>query len=78
MQESENFLMFNSLDKYLMILATLLFRSELYSVRVNKLTLIATFRVIKTDVYNAKKDNSGHHDGIGMIVSPVKFKNLEP
>lgn len=61
-----------------MILARLLFRSEIYPIRINKLTMIAIFKVVNTDVYNAEREVSGHHDGIGMIVSPVKFKNLEP
>lgn len=78
LQENDNFLMYNTLDKYLSILANLLINSEIYNERVNKLTLIATFRVVKTDIYNSKKDLTGHHDGIGMVVSPVKFKNLEP
>ena len=70
--------MYNKIDEYLLILCQLMDKSEMFSERVNRLTLIATFRVVKTDIYNAKKDISGHHDGIGMIVSPVKFKNLEP
>ena len=78
LQENDNFLMYNTLDKYLNILASLLGNSDIYNERINKLTLIATYRVIKTDIYNEKKDISGHHDGIGMVVSPVKFKNLEP
>ena len=78
LQESDNFLMYNTLDKYLGILANILYNSEIYNERISKLTLIDTFRVVKTDVYNAKKDITGHHDGIGMVVSPVKFKNLEP
>jgi hypothetical protein len=70
--------MYNTIDQYLMILARILFRSEIYPLRINKLALIAVFKVVNTDVYNAAREVSGHHDGIGMIVSPVKFKNLEP
>ena len=70
--------MYNTLDKYLNILGKIISTSEIYNERICKLTLIATFRVVKTDIYNAKKDITGHHDGIGMVVSPVKFKNLEP
>jgi len=57
-----------------------LYRSEIYPVKVNKLALIAIFRVVNTTVYNIgnKGDPQGHSDGIGILVSPVKFKNFEP
>ena len=72
--------MFNSLDSYLQILAQILFRSEIYPIRVQKLALIAIFKVVNVNIYNqgSKHDASGHSDGIGILVSPVKFKNLEP
>ena len=73
--------MFNSLDQYLQTLARILHRNEIYPVRVNKLALIATFKVVNVDCFNqagGKRDATGHSDGIGILVSPVKFKNLEP
>ena len=72
--------MFNSLDQYLQILARILHRNEIYTSRVNKLSLIATFKVVNVDCFNqgSKRDATGHSDGIGILVSPVKFKNLEP
>ena len=80
MQSSEVLLMFNSLDEYLQILARILHRQEIYPVRVKKLALIATFKVVNIDLVNQgiKRDATGHSDGIGILVSPVKFKNLEP
>ena len=47
---------------------------------MQKLALIATFKVVNVNIYNqgSKHDASGHSDGIGILVSPVKFKNLEP
>ena len=63
------------------ILARILHRNEIYPTRVNKLALIATFKVVNVDCFNmggAKRDATGHSDGIGILVSPVKFKNLEP
>lgn len=80
LQSSEPLLMFNSLDQYLQILARILHRNEIYTVRVNKLALIATFKVVNVDCFNqgSKRDASSHSDGIGILVSPVKFKNLEP
>lgn len=38
------------------------------------------FKVVNVDCFNQgnRKDASGHSDGIGILVSPVKFKNLEP
>jgi len=55
--------------------------NEIYPTRVNKLALIATFKVVNVDCFNqggSKRDATGHSDGIGILVSPVKFKNLEP
>ena len=72
--------MFNSLDVYLQILARIINRNGIYPARVNKLALIATFKVVNVDCFNQseKRDATGHSDGIGILVSPVKFKNLEP
>ena len=82
LQSSEPLLMFNSLDQYLQILARILHRNEIYPTRVKKLALIATFKVVNVDCFNQgsdiKRDATGHSDGIGILVSPVKFKNLEP
>ena len=73
--------MFSSLDQYLQILARITHRHSIYPVRVQKLALIATFKVVNVDCFNAgsnQRDATGHSDGIGILVSPVKFKNLEP
>jgi len=80
LQSGEALLMFNTLDQFLKILAQILFRSEIYPERVNKLALIAIFRVVNTTIYNqsSQHDPQGHSDGIGILVSPVKFKNFEP
>lgn len=80
LQSSEPLIMFNSLDQYLQILAQILVRNELYPMRVNKLALIATFKVVNVACFNqgSARDATGHSDGIGILVSPVKFKNLEP
>ncbi len=52
LQSAEPLLMFNSLDQYLQILALILHRNEMYPVRVNKLALIATFKVVNVDCFN--------------------------
>ena len=52
LQSSEPLLMFNSLDQYLQTLARILHRHEIYSVRVQKLALIATFKVVNVDCFN--------------------------
>ena len=52
LQSSEPLLMFSSLDKYLQILARILHRNEIYPTRVNKLALIATFKVVNVDCFN--------------------------
>ena len=82
-QSNDAFLMFNSLDIFLQILARLLFRSELYPTRVNKLALISVYRIVNTNIYNQfnrhDPTNSSLSDGVGcLLVSPVKFKNFEP
>lgn len=80
LQSNEPLLMFNSLDQYLQILARILHCNKIYPTRVNKLALIATFKVVNVDCFNqgSQRDATGHSDGIGILVSPVKFKNLEP
>lgn len=70
--------MFTCLDKFLQVLARILYRSEIYPTRVNKLTIFALYRIVNTSIYNQGKDSQGHSDGIGVIVSPIKFKNFEP
>lgn len=73
--------MFGSLDQYLQILARILHRHDVYPVRVQKLALYATFKVVNVNCFNAgnnQRDATGHSDGIGILVSPQKFKHLEP
>jgi len=52
LQSSEPLLMFSSLDQYLQILARILHRQEVYGVRVQKLALIAVFKVVNVDCFN--------------------------
>lgn len=56
-QTAEAFLMYNSLDVYLQILAQILFRSEVYPSRINKLALIAIYRVVNTNIYNQQNSH---------------------
>lgn len=72
--------MYNTLDKYVQILARLIFQSEIYPLRINKLALIAIYRVVNTNIYNLgnKNDATGISEQGGILVSPVKFKNFEP
>ena len=52
LQAAEALLMFNSLDQYLQIICQIVGRSELYPTRINRLALIALYRVINTKIYN--------------------------
>jgi hypothetical protein len=59
-------------------LAHILFRGNIHNERVKKLTLFALFRVLNVDVYNPTIIEKNYSDGIGILVSPSKFKNFEP
>jgi hypothetical protein len=52
LQHAEALIMFNSLDQFLQVLAQILFRSEMYPQRLNKLAIIALFRIVNTAIYN--------------------------
>ena len=54
--------------------------SERYPARVNKIAMIALYRVINTTIYNQNvlHDLEAHQNGIGILVSPVKLKNMQP
>ena len=52
---------------------------NLHNSRVKRLALFALYRVVNTMVYNSgSSDKPTHSDGIGILVSPSKFKNFEP
>lgn len=79
LQEGEPFLMFNSIDQYLQVLARVLHRAELYPERTQKLAMLAIYKVVNVDLLNqGDRDGSGHTDGTGILFSPIKYKNLEP
>ena len=42
--------------------------------------MIALYKVINTNIYNQNTlhDLEPHQNGIGILVSPVKFKNFQP
>ena len=52
--------------------------STIYPHRVNKLAMIALYRILNTSIYNqnTQHDLEPHQNGIGILVSPVKFKNF--
>jgi hypothetical protein len=80
LQHAEALLMFNTLDNFLQVLAQILFRSDIYPTRVIKLAMISLFRIVNTSIYNQSTQNDlhQHSEGIGLLVSPVKFKNFQP
>lgn len=52
LQGTDPLLMFNNLDQYLQIVCSVLGQSDIYPIRVNKLAMIALFKVINTSIYN--------------------------
>lgn len=52
LQHAEALLLFNTLDQFLSVLALILFRSEIYPIRVIKLAIISVYRIINTGIYN--------------------------
>lgn len=52
LQGNDPLLMFNQLDQYLQTICVVLGQSEFYPIRVNKLAMIALFKIINTSIYN--------------------------
>lgn len=51
----------------------------MHNERVKKLALFSLYRVVNYDIYNQSSvDRQNFSDGIGILVSPSKFKNFEP
>lgn len=72
-------IVFDSLGIYIEILAQILFKGNLHNERVKKLALFGLYRVVSLDMYNqANIEKQNYSDGIGILVSPSKFKNFEP
>lgn len=79
MQNAEALIVYESLGSYVETVAQILFRGNLHNSRVKRLALFALYRVVNTAVYNSGgSDKPTHSDGIGILVSPIKFKNFEP
>jgi hypothetical protein len=66
------------LGLYIETLAHILFRGNIHNERVKKLALFALYRVVNVDIYNPTILDRNYSDGIGILVSPSKFKNFEP
>lgn len=75
LQYAEPLIIFDSLGYYIETLAQILFKGNLHNERVKKLVLFALYRVVNVEIYNQNEKNL---DGIGILVSPSKFKNFEP
>lgn len=79
LQYAEPLIVYDSLGLYIETLALILFRGEIHNERVKKLALFALYRVVSVDVYLMNmSEKYGYSDGIGILVSPSKFKNFEP
>lgn len=71
--------MHESLGQYIDMIAGILFRSNSYSEKIKKLALFALYRVVNTIIYQQSiGEKQSHTDGIGILVSPSKFKSFEP
>ena len=79
LQYAEALIVYESLGPFIEGIAQILFRGDLHQERLKRLALFSLYRVVNTQVYNqsgAEKPN--HTEGIGILVSPSKFKNFEP
>jgi hypothetical protein len=83
---SEALLFHKCLSDYIHTVAQIIFRGELHTIKVKKLAIFATYQVVTTTIYNqgVGPDNiaggsGAKRDGkIGLLISPMKFKNFEP
>ena len=65
MQFADALIVYESLGQYIEVLARILFRGDLHTERVKKLSLYALYRVVNTNVYNqTSSDKHNHSDGI--------------
>jgi hypothetical protein len=78
LQFAEPLIIFDSVGLYIESLAHILYMGNLHNERVKKLALFALYRVVSMDVYNTPAFEKNYADGIGLLVSPSKFKNFEP
>ena len=79
LQSAEPLIVFDSLGLYIETIAHILFRGTIHNERVKKLALFALYKVVNIDVYNQQNfEKQNYSDGIGILVSPSKFKNFEP
>ena len=61
------------------MIAGLLFRGNQYSDKIKKIALLTLYRIVNTMIYQQPAgDKHTHSDGIGLLVSPTKFKSFEP
>lgn len=77
---SEALLFHKTLGEYIHTIAQIIFRGELHITRVKKLAIFSMYSVVTTTIYNqGSEDHSNNRDGkIGLLISPMKFKNFEP
>lgn len=83
LQVSEYLLFHKSLQDYIYSVAQLIFRTDLHTVKVKKLAIFAMYKVVTTNIYNqgSNQEQSSSKGGpgkYGLLISPMRFKNLEP
>jgi hypothetical protein len=82
LQVSEALLFHKTLGDYIHSIAQIIFRGDLHVSRVKKLAIFSIYSIVTTTIYNQGNQDqagSGNRDGkIGLLISPMKFKNFEP
>jgi hypothetical protein len=80
LQVSEALLFHKNLGDYIHTIAQIIFRGELHILRVKKLAIFSMYSIVITTIYNqGNEESNNNRDGkIGLLISPMKFKNFEP
>lgn len=78
LQVSEALLFHKTLGEYIHTIAQIIFRGELHITRVKKLAIFSLYSVVTTTIYNQANGDPNHDGKIGLLISPMKFKNFEP
>lgn len=82
LQMSEALLFHKNLGEYIHTIAQIIFRDELHITKVKKLVIFSMYQIVTTTIYNQGNQDqcaNQNRDGrIGLLISPMKFKNFEP
>ena len=68
---------YKSLTPFITVIVQVLIKKNIYEERIEKVSVIALFRIINTVVYNSNTSTSGKSKVNSILVSPVKYKNFD-